>query len=121
MIAAAVLFLVGTGSVRGFALMLLLGTALSMVTAVVATRALLGALGGFRWFDNPVFMGASGQKIPAWQKIDFIGKTQALVRDLRGRRRRSAWRSLAIQGLNLGIDFRGGQPGDLQHAAAASR
>ena len=42
MIAAAVLFLVGTGSVRGFALMLLLGTMLSMVTAVLATRAMLG-------------------------------------------------------------------------------
>ena len=64
MITAAVLFAVGTGSVRGFALMLLLGTLLSMVTAVAATRALLGVLAGFRWFDNPAFMGASAPEDP---------------------------------------------------------
>ncbi len=107
MIAAAVLFLVGTGSVRGFAFMLLLGTALSMVTAVLATRALLGALGGFRWFDNPKFMGASGQKIPAWQKVDFVGKRK-LWFGISGAVVAICLISLAVQGLNLGIDFRGG-------------
>ncbi|MBW3593591.1 MAG: protein translocase subunit SecD, partial [Actinobacteria bacterium] len=107
MITAFVLFLVATGGVRGFALMLLVGTLISMVTAVLATRALLGLLGGFRWFDNPAFMGATGQKIPAWQRIDFVG-------------RRNVWfafsavviaigvGSVAVKGLNLGIDFRGG-------------
>ena len=40
-ITALVLFAVATASVRGFALMLLIGTALSMLTAVLATRALL--------------------------------------------------------------------------------
>ena len=39
---------------------LLLGTALSMLTAVLATRAILSVLGGFDWFDNPRFMGATG-------------------------------------------------------------
>ncbi len=107
MIAALVLFLVGTGSVRGFALMLLLGTALSMITAVLATRALLGALGGFRWFDNPKFMGASGQKIPTWQKVDFVGKRK-LWFGISGTVVVICLLSLAIQGLNLGIDFRGG-------------
>jgi SecD/SecF fusion protein len=107
MITAFVLFLVATGGVRGFALMLLVGTLISMVTAVLATRALLGLLGGFRWFDNPAFMGATAQKIPAWQRIDFVG-------------RRKAWfalsviviaigiGSVAVKGLNLGIDFKGG-------------
>mgnify|MGYP003432219649 CR=1 FL=1 len=37
----AVLFAVATASVRGFALMLLIGTVLSMLTAVLATRAML--------------------------------------------------------------------------------
>ena len=107
MITAAVLFLIATGGVRGFALMLLIGTMLSMVTAVLATRALLGVLGRFRWFENPAFMGASGQKIPRWQRIDIVG-------------RRRLWFSIAtvvlalavgtmiVNGLNLGIDFRGG-------------
>ena len=107
MITAAVLFLIGTGSVRGFALMLLLGTALSMVTAVVATRALLGVLARFRWFENPVFMGASAAKIPNWQKIDFIGKTRIWF-GISGAVVLICLASLAIQGLNLGIDFRGG-------------
>src|SRR4029450_1288700 len=39
-----VLFTVATASVKGFALMLLIGTAISMVTAVAAPRALLGLL-----------------------------------------------------------------------------
>ena len=62
------LFAVATAQVKGFALMLLIGTVLSLVTAVAATRAMLGLLAGFRWFDNPRFMGATGQTIPKWQQ-----------------------------------------------------
>jgi SecD/SecF fusion protein len=106
-ITAAVLFMAATGGVRGFALMLLIGTLLSMVTAVGATRALLGVLGGFRWFNNPAFMGASAQKIPAWQRIDFVGKTK-LWFALSGTVLLVGLVSLGVQGLNLGIDFKGG-------------
>ena len=63
-ITAMVLFAVATAGVKGFALMLLLGTAISMITAIAATRAILGLLAGFKWFDNPKFMGATGQVIP---------------------------------------------------------
>ncbi len=107
MITALVLFLAATGGVKGFALMLLVGTLLSMVTAVAATRALLGVVGGFRWFNNPAFMGASAQKIPAWQRIDFISRTR-LWFILSGIVLAVGIGSLAIQGLNLGIDFKGG-------------
>jgi SecD/SecF fusion protein len=107
MITAFVLFAAATGGVRGFALMLLIGTLISMVTAVLATRALLGVLATFRWFDNPAFMGARAEKIPEWQKIDFVGKrriwfsiaTAALVISVA---------AIAFKGLNLGIDFQGG-------------
>jgi SecD/SecF fusion protein len=58
-ITALILFAVATAEVKGFALMLLIGTAVSLITAVAATRAMLGLLAGFRWFDNPKFMGAS--------------------------------------------------------------
>jgi SecD/SecF fusion protein len=107
MITAAVLFLIATGGVRGFALMLLVGTLVSMVTAVLATRAFLGVLARFRWFDNPAFMGASAQKIPAWQRIDFVGKKRIWFA-ISGAVLLIGVGSLAIQGLNLGIDFRGG-------------
>ncbi len=107
MITAAVLFAVATGGVRGFALMLLLGTLISMFTAVLATRALLGVLSRFRWFDNPRFMGASAQRIPDWQKIDIVGlrriwfTTATVVLVI-------AIGAIIFKGLNLGIDFEGG-------------
>ena len=58
-ITALILFAFATAGVKGFALMLLIGTAVSLITAVAATRAMLGLLAGFKWFSNPRFMGAS--------------------------------------------------------------
>ena len=107
LITALVLFAVATAGVKGFALMLIIGTVISLVTAVAATRAMLGLLSGFSWFDNPRFMGAAGQQSAKWLQIDFM-------------RRRYLWfaisgviivigaASLGIKGLNLGIDFKGG-------------
>ena len=71
-ITAVVLFLVATAGVKGFALMLLIGTVISLLTAVAATRAILGLLAGFNWFDNPKLMGAEGEP-PRWIRRDFIG------------------------------------------------
>jgi len=106
-ITALVLFAVATAGVKGFALMLLIGTVVSLITAVAATRAMLGLLAGFKWFDNPRFMGASGPQGLKFLQLDFM-------------RRRRTWfaisgaviligaGSLATRGLNLGIDFKGG-------------
>jgi SecD/SecF fusion protein len=102
-----VLFGVAVAQVKGFALMLLIGTVISLLTAVAATRAMLGLLAGFRWFDNPTFMGAHGTQGLKFLHIDFM-------------RRRYLWFaisgailligavSLGVKGLNLGIDFKGG-------------
>jgi SecD/SecF fusion protein len=93
--------------VKGFALMLLIGTVISLITAVGATRAMLGLLAGFSWFNKPRFMGAQGQQTAKWLQIDFM-------------RRRYLWFAisgailvvgavaLGARGLNLGIDFKGG-------------
>jgi len=106
-ITALVLFAVATAQVKGFALMLLIGTVISLVTAVAATRAMLGLLAGFKWFSKPRFMGAQGQQTAKWLQIDFM-------------RRRYVWfaisgaivvlgaAALGARGLNLGIDFKGG-------------
>jgi len=106
-ITALVLFAVATAQVKGFALMLLIGTVISLITAVAATRAMLGLLAGFSWFNKPRFMGAHGQQSLKWLQIDFM-------------RRRYLWfaisgvvvvlgaGALGIRGLNLGIDFKGG-------------
>ncbi|MGH3133725.1 MAG: protein translocase subunit SecF, partial [Gaiellaceae bacterium] len=106
-ITAMVLFAVATASVRGFALMLLIGTVLSMLTAVLATRAILALLAGFGWIDNPRLMGATGQGIPRWLRLDYIGMRRIWFA-FSGAVIAIAVAAIAIQGLNLGIDFRGG-------------
>ena len=106
-ITAVILFVLATAGVRGFAFMLLLGTGISIVTAVFATRALLGLLAGARWFDNPRFMGASAQRIARWQRIDVVGRRRIWF-SIAGVLIALSLGSIVIKGLNLGIDFRGG-------------
>ncbi len=105
-ITAVVLFLVATAGVKGFALMLLIGTLMSLLTAVAATRAILGLLAGFRWFDNPKLMGAEGEP-PAWIRRDFIGLRNRWFA-ISGAVLVISAAALVINGLNLGIDFKGG-------------
>jgi SecD/SecF fusion protein len=106
-ITALILFAVATGGVRGFAFLLLLGTAISIFTAVFATRALLGLLAGFRWFDNPRFMGASAQAMARWQMFDAVGRRRIWF-TVAGILIAASIGSIIFKGLNLGIDFRGG-------------
>jgi SecD/SecF fusion protein len=107
MITALVIFLIAVADVKGFALMLLIGTAISLLTAVAATRAMLGLLSGFKWFDSPRFMGAEGQQTAKWLQIDFMGKRR-LWFAISGVIILAGLVSLGVQGLNLGIDFKGG-------------
>jgi SecD/SecF fusion protein len=108
-ITALVLFLIAVASVKGFALMLLLGTLISLLTAVAATRALLGLLSGFHWFSNPRFMGVRGESVPGWARIDvnsrhrrriFLGVATAMII--------GSILIIPLKGLNFGIDFKGG-------------
>ena len=59
MLTAAVLFVFATASPKGFALTLILGVLVSMLTAVLFTRAMLGVLAGFAFFNRPAFMGVA--------------------------------------------------------------
>jgi SecD/SecF fusion protein len=106
-ITAFVLFLIAVASVKGFALMLLIGTLISLLTAVAATRAMLGLLSGFNWFDNPRFMGAHGQQTAKWLQIDFM-RRRYLWFAISGAIIVAGAASLGARGLNLGIDFKGG-------------
>jgi SecD/SecF fusion protein len=106
-ITALVLFLVAIASVKGFALMLLIGTLISLLTAVAATRAMLQLLSGFRWFDNPRFMGAHGQQTAKWLQIDFM-KYRRVWFGISALILIAGAVSLGARGLNLGIDFKGG-------------
>ena len=63
MLTAAVLFVFATAQPKGFALTLILGVLVSMLTAVLFTRAMLGVLAGFVFFSRPAFMGVRTSQI----------------------------------------------------------
>jgi preprotein translocase subunit SecD len=68
LITAFILFALSSGSVRGFAVLLAIGVVLSMFTAIVITRALLGLLSDRGVHLSPALMGVSKASISATQE-----------------------------------------------------
>src|ERR687890_740721 len=68
LITAFILFALSSGSVRGFAVLLAIGVVLSMFTAIVITRALLGLLSDRGIHLTPALMGVSKASISATQQ-----------------------------------------------------
>ena len=60
LIAAGVLFFLGTGTIRGFAITLGVGTILSMFTAITLTQFMLKLMINSRLSENPRLYGATG-------------------------------------------------------------
>ena len=60
LIAAGVLFFLGTGTIRGFAMTLGVGTILSMFTAITLTQYLLKLMINAKISENPAMYGANG-------------------------------------------------------------
>ena len=63
LLTAACLFVFATAQPKGFALTLILGVLVSMFTAVLATRAMLGLLSGYSFFAKASFMGVKASDI----------------------------------------------------------
>ena len=68
-IAAAVLFFLGTGTIRGFAITLGLGTLLSMFTAITLTHYMLRLMVDSKLFEHPGAYGVTGFML--WKKEDL--------------------------------------------------
>jgi len=68
LITAFILFALSSGSVRGFAVLLAIGVVLSMFTAIVITRALLGLLSDRGVHLSPALMGVSKGSIATTQQ-----------------------------------------------------
>src|SRR5829696_4435123 len=68
LITAVILFALSSGSVRGFAVLLSIGVVLSMFTAIVVTRALLGVISGRGFHLSPAMMGVSKHEIGSTQQ-----------------------------------------------------
>ncbi|VAV99695.1 Protein translocase subunit SecD [hydrothermal vent metagenome] len=105
-ITALILFMVGSGPVRGFAITLGLGILTSVFTAIFVTR-LMAVI----WFERrrpkTVLQGRAFRLVPKETNWDFFGRWKITI---------GASILLAVisivsfgaQGLNFGIDFRGG-------------
>jgi SecD/SecF fusion protein len=103
-ITSLILFALGTGAVKGFALMLMIGVAISMFTAITVTRTMLWTLVSMGVGNNPRLFGLGRQ----WQThIDIVGKKKVWFA-LSGAFIALGVLAWAIDGLKLGVDFAGG-------------
>jgi protein-export membrane protein SecD len=74
---ALVLFYFATAQPKGFALTLMIGTVVSLFTAVLATRAMLGLLSNFSFFNKAEFMGAHSGEVLFEGEFDYDGGPEA--------------------------------------------
>jgi SecD/SecF fusion protein len=102
---AFILFVLATSGVKGFALTLGVGTIVSLLTAVVFTQALLGAVGRGRLLSSARLFGA-GEKRTRWH-FDFTGLSRWFF-SMSGVILLVGTFALATNQLNLGIDFESG-------------
>ena len=108
LIAAAVLYIMGTGTIKGFATTLGLGVVVSMFTALLITRSWVTAfleLG----LDKKGLFGAVKER----KTFDFIGKRKfffgfALVVIASGFIGMGVYQAKTGSALNFGLDFKGG-------------
>lgn len=86
LITAFILFALSSGSVRGFAVLLAIGVVLSMFTAIVVTRALLGVISGRGLSLSPAMMGVTKRSIATAAQKDEAGKERSGGAGWRSRR-----------------------------------
>lgn len=111
LVAAFVLYIFGTTSVKGFALTLMIGTVMSVITAVFITQLFVGLLAESRFGTNSMFGmkedGSEPKRMRTKFSADFIGN----------RKKFYAISACVIiigmgfalfRGFNYGIDFTGG-------------
>lgn len=109
-IAALVLYQVGSSSVKGFALTLMIGILASLLTATVVTQLFVDIIAESRIFgqkkffgfdknDKPRFMWHKNVDFMKYKKIFYIIAVVVIVAGLL---------TTGIRGMNYGIDFTGG-------------
>jgi protein-export membrane protein SecD/preprotein translocase SecF subunit len=104
LIAAVVLFVFGTGPVKGFAITLSIGIVTSMFTAIMGTRAIVNLFWGGRTLKK-VSIGI--QLLKKATHISFMGKRKLAV-VFSAILLAASIGSISVQGLNFGVDFTGG-------------
>ncbi len=126
LIAAIVLFIFGTSSVKGFATMLLLSILMSFITAVVLTRVLMNLIVNSNYFNKKItWFGVAKKNIhnitegkdiqdlsSIWDRFDFVKHANKFFA-LSGLMIVAGIVILFIFKLNLGIDFTSGTRADI--------
>ncbi len=105
LLVAFILFVLATAGVKGFALLLGLGTIVSLFTAVLATQAILLALRGSRLLRSKSALGARDRH-KRWT-FDFMGASRWFFA-MSGVIMLIGALAIAGKGLNFGIDFESG-------------
>jgi SecD/SecF fusion protein len=103
---AFILFTLATAGVKGFAFTLMIGTLVSLFTAVLATSAILGSLARTRMLRSPSALGAGRERV-SWQRFDFMGKSRWFF-SFSGAILAVGAIALSTLGINFGIDFESG-------------
>ncbi len=109
-IAAVVLYQIGSSTVKGFALTLMVGIVVSIFTAVAVTQLYLGLIGEMKAFGKKSFFGVEANNRPKFvlkkqfsiiknRKIFYMVSIGIIVIGLAVG---------GIRGFNMGIDFTGG-------------
>lgn len=105
-ISGVILYYLASGTVRGFAMNLIIGVIISMITAVVITRALTNLANHAGWFNKPSDFGVTNKKEKEFKFQFYKNRWKFFIGSLL---------IFAIglgffifKGPNMGIDFKGG-------------
>lgn len=108
LIAALVLYFLGSGGVKGFAITLAIGILLSMFTALTVTRFILNALYGIG-FDHEKFYGIQKERktLPFVKNFKkFVAVSAVII--VAGFAAMGVFAAKGQEALNYGLDFKGG-------------
>ena len=108
LIAAFVLYFLGSGGVKGFAITLAIGIILSMFTALTVTRFILNALYGIG-FDHEKFYGIQKERktLPFVKNFKkFVAVSAVII--VAGFAAMGIFAAKGNEALNYGLDFKGG-------------
>ncbi|MBK5110539.1 MAG: protein translocase subunit SecD [Thermoleophilia bacterium] len=105
LLTAFILFVLATSGIKGFAFTLGVGTLVSLLTAVVFTQSLLGAMSGTRFLRSGKALGGVQGK-QRWH-FDFMGSAKWFF-SMSGVILLIGAAALTTNGLNFGIDFESG-------------
>jgi len=107
-IVGIILFTMGSGPVKGFAITLMIGIASSFFTAIFITRVIVEALTKKGDKSTMTFAMGWSEKLLVGMNVDFMGKRK-LAYMFSGAFITLGLVAILVKGVTLGVDFKGGR------------